>query len=392
MEEQEFFVNTYPHVLKELSKSVEIHRFSYRSGRPHWLHGEPNIHFHELPLRLRRNVEWDKWFKTLLWFLIAPAIGIWARRQKADMIYLEESLAILALLVQWCSGTPVIIISSDIFWDMYLPKRGPGRWIRSGLSALGPLVWRRLHGIITHTFTFRDYLITNQVDATRVHVVREACEPNFFFPMDRSRARSQFGYSETDVVLMHHGILHPNKGLDRILHFLAPMMQEYPTLRFAITGDGPLRAPLEKQAHALSLSDRVQFLGWLDGAQELNALLNACDISLVMRAGGFSDHFHVTSNLLHSFSCGCCTLAAHLGGIAELVCEGENGLLFDPRDGAEFRAQLTRLLVSQDLRQELAQGALATARQELNPERVRKEWAETIHGSMVRAIQATQVK
>jgi glycosyltransferase involved in cell wall biosynthesis len=376
--DQEEIQAAYPGVLASLAEWAEIHRWSFRSPRRHPLQDHERIHFHEAPLALSRRSEIDKWLKTALWIAAAPAIGLWARRWKASLICVEETLPSVAAAARWASGRPVILAGADTFWDVYLPESGLASWLRRPVAAMQRLTLRQIDFFISPTEAHREYLCEMGIARDRIAVVREASRPDLFFPANRADARTALGVAPGEFVLAYHGILNPGKGLDRVLQWLAPVMRQEPRLRFIIGGHGASRTQLAKLAAQLGIADRVQFLGWIATLPEINQLLNAADVSLVMRAGRFSDHFHLTGNLGHSFASGCCTLVARLRGICEVVRDGENGLLFDPTDGAEFVAQLRSAMDSPELRARLGAAARRTAIEELSVERVQREWVAAI--------------
>lgn len=375
LQDHEAMNNIYPHVLVELSHTVEIHHFCGKGNTPHWLADQAEVCVHELPVRFRRGCEIDKWTKTLLWYFISLRAAWWARRHNANLIYIEESLPWLPLLLAWVAACPVAMSAADIFWDVYLPDNGITGRLKRVLLRMDVRVWKRLRGLITHTQAFKEYAVRQGLSAGRVFVVPEACEDTSFRRTDRYAARQAAGYKGDEQVVLHHGILVPNKALERLLDFIAPVLHERPHLRIEFAGDGPMRNKLEAKAKELNIQGQVRLLGWLPTVAQLNILLNAADVSVVMREGRISDHFQVTANLLHSLACGSPILAARLKGIAELVHEGENGLLFNPSDGDEFRRQLVRLLDDEQLRRRLADAALKTAQDQLNPRCVTEAWA-----------------
>lgn len=370
--------NIFPGVMKRLAESCEVHYLSHRSTRPHPLHQHPGLFFHELPWGLNRRRLADKWFKTLLWLALAPVLGLWCRIKRMDLVYVEESIPVLGWLLAVFSGRPTAMSGGDMFWDVVLPGQGWGRPLRKILPAWENICWRRLHGIISRTGALRDHLIQLGVPPDHIRVVTEATEAHIFYPLPRTEARAQLQYAADEFLVGHHGLVQANKALDRIIRFMQPLAAAHPHLRLVISGDGPDRPHLENMVQQEGLGGWVRFVGWLPGTQGLNLFLNACDVSLVNREGRFSDHFQVTANLLHSLSCGCTTLAARLRGIAELVDDGQNGLLFDPDNGHEFRAKLERLLTDPDLRARLGQAALHTARTRLAPETVTATWASAL--------------
>lgn len=379
LHDHEAMANTYPHVLAKLGTMAEVHHFCGRGPSRHWVADRPGVTVHELPIRFQRRSESDKWLKTFLWYIVSLKAAWWARRHQAKLVYIEESLPWLPAMISLVSGRPVAMSAADIFWDVYLPDRGFTGALKRLFLRIDACIWKRLQGLITHTNAFKDYAIGLGLDAGRIWVVPEACEEHIFTRLDRTHARHAAGYKDNELIILHHGILAPNKALDRLLDYIAPILRARLNVRLEFVGDGPVRGLLEKKARELGIENQVRMLGWLPDVSRLNLLLNASDISLIMREGRFSDHFQVTANLLHSLACGSTILAARLKGISELVEEGRNGLLFDPADGAECGRQLTRLLDDAALRASLADAAFDTARNRLNPRLITDMWAQAIH-------------
>jgi glycosyltransferase involved in cell wall biosynthesis len=60
---------------------------------------------------------------------------------------------------------------------------------------------------------------------------------------------------------------------------------------------------------------------------------------------------------MEAMACGCCPVASNVGGIPELVRNGETGFLFKPGDVAELSALLTWIILDASLRRRLASAA-----------------------------------
>ncbi len=74
------------------------------------------------------------------------------------------------------------------------------------------------------------------------------------------------------------GRLHRNKGYDVLLQALAmPAVRSQPWM-FVLGGDGPERASLEQQAHALGIADRIRFVGWVSNR---HAFFDGIDVFLL---------------------------------------------------------------------------------------------------------------
>jgi glycosyltransferase involved in cell wall biosynthesis len=66
---------------------------------------------------------------------------------------------------------------------------------------------------------------------------------------------------------------------------------------------------------------------------------------------------------MEAMACGCCVVASNVGGNPELVRNGENGFLFEPRDAAGLSEVLRTLVGNESLRQRLAAAGEQTVRQ-----------------------------
>lgn len=201
-------------------------------------------------------------------------------------------------------------------------------------------------------------------------MIRDTFSTDVFTPGRSDGLRRDLEFKPEDIVLVHHGILHPNKGIGRVLTWLMPEMKANPRLQFLVVGDGDERANLERTVHEHGLEARVVFTGWLPSSRVVAEYLRAGDIGLVMRIGQFSDHFHVTGTLVHCLMCGLPVLAARLRGICEIIAEGREGYMFDPADREEFLDKLNELCASSTRRTEMGVRGRQKALEEFDPQTV----------------------
>ena len=122
-------------------------------------------------------------------------------------------------------------------------------------------------------------------------------------------------------------------------------------MTLAIAGDGPDRGTLEQHAHRLRLGDRARFLGSVPRERVLR-LFRAADASLLSSAWENLPH-----TVLESLALGSPVIATAVGGVPELVRDGENGLLVPPGDSAALATAIRRFFADEDLRRRLAEGA-----------------------------------
>jgi glycosyltransferase involved in cell wall biosynthesis len=249
---------------------------------------------------------------------------------------------------------------------IYTEKHPALQWLRDLVERIDLAAWRKLPLIFTKVLYAQEFLATKGVPRGSMHLYRNPVDHAKFHPIPpatRQAVRARFGFTDQDLVLSHHGILHPNKGNDWILDRIAELKTDLPNLKFLLVGNGPELANLQHQARALAIADRVVFAGWLPTEEELNNALASADIGLVMRIGQETDHFHMTDTLAHELACAKPILAVHLRGVAEVIRDGENGHLFSTDAPSQFHERLKLLAQSPAQRLRFSQAALACSRQ-----------------------------
>jgi glycosyltransferase involved in cell wall biosynthesis len=98
----------------------------------------------------------------------------------------------------------------------------------------------------------------------------------------------------------------------------------------------------------------VSFTGALPRRRALG-LLAAADASVLA-----SDWENFPHGVVESLAMGTPVIATRTGGVAEIVRDGENGLLVEPGDAAGFRAAVRRYFADESLRAHLRANAAAS--------------------------------
>jgi glycosyltransferase involved in cell wall biosynthesis len=353
-----------PRLAEKLSASAELHFFGPSSTEPMPPDLARLVTSHLLPWQFDRSNPQDKWGKTLRFYLALPGIGVKCRSMGIDFLYWDETLPLGALILKLFYGRSFSIMVMDFFVRIYTEKRPWLHWFRNLVERIDCLCWKQLPLLFVHVQAAKAFLDAHGIRTERVVVVANPCDHAVFHPVDeatRIATRKGFGFSDADIVMTHHGILHPNKGNDWIMRCLARVCADVPNLKFLLIGNGPERRRLELLARQLGVADRVIFAGWLRSELDLSRTLASMDIALVMRIGQETDHFHMTDTLNHEMACGKAILAVNLRGISEFVRDGENGFLFPVENPEVFCQRLQDLAINPLLRKQLGDAALATS-------------------------------
>jgi glycosyltransferase involved in cell wall biosynthesis len=133
----------------------------------------------------------------------------------------------------------------------------------------------------------------------------------------------------------------PIKAHEDFLRAAATIHGVLPEARFLVVGDGERRAGLERLADELGLRDAVRFLGWRQDLPRVYADLDV--VALASRNEGSP------VALIEALAAARPVVATAVGGVPEVVLDGETGLLAPPGQPAALAAAIRRLLADRML-------------------------------------------
>lgn len=113
---------------------------------------------------------------------------------------------------------------------------------------------------------------------TPLHVLPTGIPLEKFSRGDRHGFRQRHGIAADQPVALYVGRVALEKNLDFLLVATRHALLFNPALRLVIAGEGPALAGLKRQAAALSIADKVLFVGYLDRALELPDCYAAADL------------------------------------------------------------------------------------------------------------------
>jgi len=148
--------------------------------------------------------------------------------------------------------------------------------------------------------------------------------------------RAEFGFAENDPVVGIVAVLRPEKDHVSLLRAARTVVDELTNARFLIIGDGPTRPQLEALCTELQLTPNVHFAGSRD---DVARLLPAIDVFVLTST---SECFPIS--VLEAMACARPAVCTAVGGIPEVINEGETGYLVPPKDPPQLAARLVRLL------------------------------------------------
>lgn len=190
-----------------------------------------------------------------------------------------------------------------------------------------------------------------------ISCVRSAIDPApFDTPRDPAALHARFGLPPDARVAAVVAQLISRKGHCHLLAAMVPLIHRHPALHLLVFGRGGMEAELRARAAALGLDGRVHFVGF---EPELYRCLPSLDLVIhpaLMEGLGVS--------LIQAAAAGLPIVASQVGGIPEIVRDGENGLLVPPGDVVALASAVTRILDDPALAARLGARGRAIAREE----------------------------
>jgi glycosyltransferase involved in cell wall biosynthesis len=197
----------------------------------------------------------------------------------------------------------------------------------------------------------RRALVEAGVRADRIRVVPSGIDPASVDapPGARDATRRGWGLAPDELAVVVLGALERRKGHAVLLAAAAREAAARPRLRYVFCGDGSERAALTTAA--ASLGDRVIFAGF---RRDVAACLAAADVVAMP-----SLHEGLGVAALEAMAAARPLVASRVGGLAEVVVDGQSGVLVPPGDADALAAALHGLACDPALRDRLARGGRA---------------------------------
>lgn len=151
-----------------------------------------------------------------------------------------------------------------------------------------------------------------------------------------------------------------HKGHPVLLEAFSKLLSDWPDAKLLIAGDGETRSTLERLASKPGLSDHVTFLGMIRDVREFLAVIDVFVQPSVAEGLGIS--------AIEAMSMELPVIATRVGGLSEVITDGENGILVEPNDSNALSMALDRILRDSTLRERLKCQARKTAVQKFGLE------------------------
>jgi lipopolysaccharide heptosyltransferase II len=265
-----------------------------------------------------------------------PAVAKILRLEKADIIHARSRVpAIIGYYAARRSG--VVFITTC-----------HGYYSRRLFSFSGVMGWGKFVVVISQVIA--KHMMDNfGVPYRRIRLVYRGVD------LDRFKYRQPDESPKREFVIGIIGRLSPIKGHTYFLRAVSKAIKSVPRLKVLVVGDAPAekakyRQELEDLVRRLGLSRYVEFLGRRSDIPEILSRLDVLVLATTTQEG-------FGRVIIEAFAAGVPVVATSVGGVTEIIRDGDNGLLVPPEDSQAMSEAVVRLLKDRRLSGELAQKA-----------------------------------
>ena len=276
---------------------------------------------------------------------------VWLMKQERyDIVHTHNSKAgFIGRLAARIAGVPIIVhtIHGFAFHEFEKPPR------QSLFILLERFAAHFADKLITVSEPLKDWGLRLKIGRPEQYItIYDGIEINKFdLDINIGEKRRQFGIKSADLVIGVVSKLWEGKGHKCILEAAKRVVVKVADVKFMFVGEGYLREELEELTKQLGLSDYVIFTGFRTDIPEVTAIF---DIAVL--ASFFEGLGRV---LLEAMALGKPVIATRVGGIVDVVTDGETGSLVPPNDSVVLAEAMIKLLLNDELRKRMGQAGRA---------------------------------
>jgi glycosyltransferase involved in cell wall biosynthesis len=245
--------------------------------------------------------------------------------------------------------------------DLLLESRVVGRPIR-GIRALVAaqqerLAYRLADKIICVSAQAKQHFVEKwRVDAGKIAVLPNGVDTDLFAPrLDSCAAKKSLGLNATPTIGFLGGFQKWH-GIELLLAAFQQVLVDMPDAQLLLVGDGPVRPAIEDRIQEQQLSERVHITGYVS-QEKVPEILAAMDVAVAPYPRLPEELWFSPLKLYEYMAAGKAIVASRSGQIADVIRDGENGLLVEPGNVHEMAAGILALLKDGSLRASLGRRA-----------------------------------
>jgi glycosyltransferase involved in cell wall biosynthesis len=174
---------------------------------------------------------------------------------------------------------------------------------------------------------------------------------DFDISYSKEECRNKLGLPINKKILLFFGYLSPYKGPEVLLKAMPEIIKNVPDVELVFAGKGEMKDELILLSKRLGIETYVKFVGFVEDCLK-PYYYKASDI-FCLPSMMSTESFGIVN--LEAMACSVPIVSSNIGGIPDVVKDGENGLLVKPNDTKELANAIIYLLKNEYLRKEMGE-------------------------------------
>jgi len=185
------------------------------------------------------------------------------------------------------------------------------------------------------------------LDAGKLYFVRNPVDTGRFKPGEESALKSKLGIDRDEKVVLYVGRVNEKKGVGDLFSAFSRLKE-----RAALLVVGKCEEAYKRKLLKLVEGRKAIFTGEVPNS-ELPSYYNVCDVFLMPSR----KYEGIPRVVLEAMAAGKPVIASDVGGVKDVIKEGQTGLLFKPGDAEELYSKLLNLLRDDEMRKAIGKAA-----------------------------------
>ncbi|NIM91388.1 MAG: glycosyltransferase [Candidatus Aminicenantes bacterium] len=206
------------------------------------------------------------------------------------------------------------------------------------------------HRIITVSNYDRESAVLNRVsEEDKLKTIYNGIDIDDFNEKEGNYTKKALGLKDNNMVIGSVANFFPNKGLHYLIKGISELAKRHPNLVLFLVGDGPLRNELIAETKELNITDKVFFLGHVNNIPQVLKLFDIFVLPSLKEGFPWA--------ILEAMAAKKAIVATEVGGVPEMIKDGESGVLVKPGDIDSLVKKTRALLIDSRLREKLGEAA-----------------------------------
>jgi len=206
----------------------------------------------------------------------------------------------------------------------------------------------------------KDVLVNDGIPAWRIFVAHSGINPNRFDDAKQDNLIAEFNIKSGEQVVINVAHLAGHKGQQYLVRAIPLVLAKIPNARFFIVGGGELMDKLKTLADSLGLKQELIFTGF---RRDVGAFYQIADLFVMS-----SVQEGLGTAVLDALALGKPVVAAHSGGIPEIIRDGETGRLVASADHISLAEGIIEMLNHTERAKQMASNGQAMVREKFSIE------------------------